>query len=163
MLYGAAGTWAAAGPATDVPWWAHGTVVLTGVLAGHRVWRRAADGGPGLLMSVYRTLPVLGWSGTYTAGLLSPVLHYPNGWPLLAAGAWTLGMIVATPWTRSLGLRRVIEQLPEQAADQGAVVQAAPTTFEGHVAAMWADSRPPGRPGWRTSTGTTPSAPTSTP
>ncbi|MFI1568489.1 hypothetical protein ACH4ZX_36640 [Streptomyces sp. NPDC020490] len=144
VLYTVAGTWAAAGPVTDVPWWAHGAVVLTGYLSGWRVWKRADGDSDGLLLSVYRSLPVLGWSGTYTAGLLSPVFHYPNGWPMLTAGVWTLGMAAATPWTRSRGLRRAIER---QAAEHGeeqvlVAAQAAsqPTTFDGHVKAMWAAS-----------------------
>ncbi|MFJ9412512.1 hypothetical protein [Streptomyces sp. NPDC101393] len=147
VLYGAAGTWAAAGPVSDVPWWAHGAVVLTGALTARRVWKQSdADDGTDLLLSAYRSLPVLGWSGSYTAGLLSPVLHYPNGWPMLAAGAWTLGMMLATPWTRSRGLRRAIEhevaRQPEQSEDQALVPVEAPppTTFDGHIKAMWAAS-----------------------
>ncbi|MFL4496528.1 hypothetical protein ACJ6WD_35600 [Streptomyces sp. VTCC 41912] len=140
VLYGAAGTWAAIGPVTDVSGWAHGAAVVTGVLAGVRVWKRADDeDGDSLLLSAYRSLPVLGWSATYTAGLLSPIIHFPNGWPMLAAGAWTLAMIAATPWTRSRGLSRAIERhAAEYAEDQALVPEPVPTTFDGHVKAMWA-------------------------
>ncbi|MFE4056668.1 hypothetical protein ACFXP3_10290 [Streptomyces sp. NPDC059096] len=142
VLYGAAGTWAAVGPLTDVPWWAHGTAVVTGALSGGRLWRHTArQDGPGLLLATMRSLPVLGWSTAYTAGLLAPVIHYPNGWPMLGAALWTAVMIPMAPWTRSRGLKRaIIAQVPEYAdQEETALVPArpAPTTYEGHLRLMW--------------------------
>ncbi|MFI9206407.1 hypothetical protein [Streptomyces sp. NPDC053048] len=137
VLYGAAGTWAALGPQLDLPWWAHAPVIAVGGLSGRRLWKRTADdNGPGLLLSTLRALPVLGWSGAYTSGLLAPVAGYAEGWPLLASAAWTLVMVPMMPWTRSRGLARAIEQLPQQTAEPATVV-AAPTTFEDHVRQMW--------------------------
>ncbi|PNG21054.1 hypothetical protein [Streptomyces cahuitamycinicus] len=142
LAYGAAGTWAAAGPIMEVPWWAHGATVAAGALTGWRLWRHTrVDDGPGLLVSTYRSLPVLGWSGSYTAGLLAPHLHYPNGWPMLAAATWTSAMAWAVPLTRSLGLRRIVEQLPEQGAVLDTVqgqVEPVPSTYIGHLKQMWA-------------------------
>ncbi|MEU6946615.1 hypothetical protein ABZ957_15505 [Streptomyces sp. NPDC046316] len=145
LLYGAAGTWAAVGPLTDVPWWAHGGVVLTGLASGRRLWKRTnQENGPGLLLSAMRSLPVLGWSGAYTAALLAPVVEYPNGWPMLGAAAWTAVMVPMAPWTRSRGLQRAIAQMPEYAtaADEAPVLETvpAPTTYEGHLRLMWTTS-----------------------
>ncbi|MFE4582929.1 hypothetical protein, partial [Streptomyces chartreusis] len=141
LAYGAAGTWAAAGPILEVPWWAHGATVAAGALTGLRLWRRThtADTA-GLLLSTYRSLPVLGWSGSYTAGLLAPVMDYPNGWPMLAAATWTSAMAWAIPLTRSLGLRRIVEQLPQQGAAMDTVhqVESVTDTYIGHLKQMWA-------------------------
>ncbi|MFF2331968.1 hypothetical protein, partial [Streptomyces sp. NPDC058103] len=145
LLYGAAGTWAAIGPMMDVPVWAHGSVVLTGLASGWRLWKRTGqDDSPGLLLAAMRSLPVLGWSGAYTAGLLAPVIGYPNGWPMLGAAAWTAVMVPMAPWTRSRGLQRTIAQMPEYAApaDETVVqeIVPAPTTYEGHLRLMWTTS-----------------------
>ncbi|MFJ3914397.1 hypothetical protein [Streptomyces vinaceus] len=143
LLYGAAGAWAAVGPITDVPWWAHGGVVLTGLVSGRRLWKRTGqENGSDLLLTSMRSLPVLGWSGAYTAGLLAPAIDYPNGWPMLGAAAWTAVMVPMAPWTRSRGLQRAIAQMPEYAADETTVgeVVPAPTTYEGHLRLMWTTS-----------------------
>ncbi|MDG5807899.1 hypothetical protein P9869_35685 [Streptomyces ossamyceticus] len=148
IAYGAAGTWSAVGPIVEVPWWAHGASIAVGAASGWRLWRRTRDAdSTGLLVSTYRSLPVLGWSGSYTAGLLAPVLDYPNGWPMLAAATWTATMAWAVPLTRSLGLRRIVEQLPQhgaaldtvpgQAQGQGQA-EPVPNTYAGHLRQMWA-------------------------
>ncbi|MEU7206141.1 hypothetical protein [Streptomyces sp. NPDC045470] len=141
LLYGAAGTWAAAGPLVDLPWWGHGAALATGAAAGMRLWKRSAsDDWTAQLASAMRALPVLGWSAAYGAGLLAPAIGYPNGWPMLGAGLWTAAMVVTAPWTRSKGLARAVEYvetLPVLAEPQSAA-QPQPVTFDDHMRALWA-------------------------
>ncbi|WP_455355972.1 hypothetical protein [Streptomyces sp. SYSU K217416] len=136
--YGAAGTWAAIGPQMDVPWWAHGASLATGALTGIVLWKRSdTEDWTRRLTSSMRALPVLGWSSAYTAGLLAPVLDYPNGWPMLGAAAWTAVMIPMAPWTRSKGIARAVDNLLPVLAGEPEVVQGEPVTFEDHMRALW--------------------------
>ncbi|MEU5053557.1 hypothetical protein [Streptomyces sp. NPDC021096] len=138
LVYGAAGTWAAIGPTLELPWWAHGAAIVTGAVAGWRLWRRMeGDDWTGQLTAAMRTLPVLGWSATYTASLLAPVFHYPNGWPMLGAAAWTAVMVPMAPFTRSKGLRQAAEKLPVLQEPQP-VGEPEPVTFQDHVRVLWA-------------------------
>lgn len=143
-VYGAAGTWAAIGPQMDVPWWAHGASLATGALTGIVLWKRSdTDDWTRRLTSSLQSLPVLGWTGAYTAGLLAPVIDYPNGWPMLGAAAWTAVMIPMAPWTRSKGLARAVDNLPVL-ADEPEVVDGEPVTFEDHMRALWNRSQATG-------------------
>ncbi|TLQ39002.1 hypothetical protein [Streptomyces marianii] len=145
LVYGAAGTWATIGPHMEVPWWAHGAAVATGAVTGIRLWKRTAgDDWTGQLASAMRALPVLGWSGTYTTGLLAPVFDYPNGWPMLASAAWTAVMVPMAPWTRSKGLRRAVENLPVSYEEAAETVEGEPVTFEDHMRALWNRSKDTG-------------------
>ncbi|MBD0844218.1 hypothetical protein [Streptomyces sp. TRM68416] len=143
-VYGAAGTWAAVGPQMDVPWWAHGAALATGALTGVGLWKRSdTDDWTRRLTSSLRALPVLGWTAAYTGGLLVPVFDYPNGWPMLGAAAWTAVMIPMTPWTRSKGLKRAVDNLPVLAGEPE-VVDAEPVTFADHMRALWNQSQATG-------------------
>ncbi|MFI2764855.1 hypothetical protein ACH5A3_39500 [Streptomyces echinatus] len=143
-VYGAAGTWAAVGPAMDLPWWAHGAALATGALTGVVLWKRSdTDDWARRLISSLRALPVLGWTAAYTGGLLVPVFDYPNGWPMLGAAAWTAVMIPMTPWTRSRGLKRAVDNLPVLAGEPE-VVDAEPVTFADHMRALWNQSQATG-------------------
>ncbi|ORT54628.1 hypothetical protein BKD26_34610 [Streptomyces sp. CB03238] len=143
-VYGAAGTWAAVGPQMDLPWWAHGAALATGALTGVGLWKRSdTDDWTRRLTSSLRALPVLGWTAAYTGGLLVPVFDYPNGWPMLGAAAWTAVMIPMTPWTRSKGLKRAVDNLPVLAGEPE-VVDAEPVTFADHMRALWNQSQATG-------------------
>ncbi|WP_143667108.1 MULTISPECIES: hypothetical protein [Streptomyces] len=143
-VYGAAGTWAAVGPAMDLPWWAHGAALATGALTGVGLWKRSdTDDWTRRLTSSLRALPVLGWTAAYTGGLLVPVFDYPNGWPMLGAAAWTAVMIPMTPWTRSKGLKRAVDNLLVLAGEPE-VVDAEPVTFADHMRALWNQSQATG-------------------
>ncbi|MFI0901850.1 hypothetical protein [Streptomyces sp. NPDC020983] len=143
LLYGAAGTWVAVGPQMDLPWWAHGAAMVTGAATGVGLWKRSdTDDWTRRLTSSMRALPVLGWSTTYTAGLLAPVIHYPAGWPMLGAAVWTAVMVPMAPWTRSKGLRRAAATLP--ALMEQPVAEGEPVTFEDHMRALWNQSRDTG-------------------
>lgn len=143
-VYGAAGTWAAVGPQMDLPWWAHGAALATGALTGVGLWKRSdTDDWTQRLTSSLRALPVLGWTAAYTGGLLVPVLDYSNGWPMLGAAAWTAVMIPMTPWTRSKGLKRAVDNIPVLAGDPE-IVDAEPVTFEDHMRALWNQSQATG-------------------
>jgi hypothetical protein len=144
LVYGAAGTWAAIGPTMELPWWAHGAVMATGAFTGRRLWKRMGDGDwTGQLASAMRALPVLGWSATYTAGLLAPELHYWGGWPMVGAAVWTATMVPMAPWTRSKGLHQAVERLPVLRQEQEAA-EPEPVTFEDHVRVLWARSQATG-------------------
>ncbi len=143
-VYAAAGTWAAVGPQMDLPWWAHGAALATGALTGVGLWKRSdTDDWTRRLTSSLRAMPVLGWTAAYTGGLLVPVFDYPNGWPMLGAAAWTAVMIPMTPWTRSKGLKRAVDNLPVLAGEPE-VVDAEPVTFTDHVRALWSQSQATG-------------------
>lgn len=144
LAYGAAGTWAAVGPQMDLPWWAHGAAMVTGAATGVGLYRRSdTDDWTRRLTSSMRALPVLSWSGAYTAGLLAPVLDYPVGWPMLGAAAWTAVMAPMAPWTRSKGLRRAVDNLPAL-MEQPEVAEGEPVTFEDHMRALWNQSQATG-------------------
>jgi hypothetical protein len=143
-VYGAAGTWAAVGPQMDLPWWAHGAALATGALTGVGLWKRSdTDDWTRRLTSSLRALPVLGWTAAYTGGLLVPVFDYPNGWPMLGAAAWTAVMIPMTPWTRSKGLKRAVDNLPVLAGEPE-VVEGEPITFADHMRVLWNQSQATG-------------------
>ncbi|NGO40675.1 hypothetical protein [Streptomyces ureilyticus] len=144
LVYGAAGTWAAVGPQLDVPWWAHGAALATGALTGVGLWKRSdTEDWTRRLVSSLRALPVLGWTGAYTAGLLVPILDYPNGWPMLGAATWTAVMIPMAPWTRSKGVARAVDNLPVLAGEPEAV-EGEPVTFEDHMRVLWNQSQATG-------------------
>jgi hypothetical protein len=143
-VYGAAGTWAAVGPQMDLPWWAHGAALATGALTGVGLWKRSdTDDWTRRLTSSLRALPVFGWTAAYTGGLLVPVFDYPNGWPMLGAAAWTAVMIPMTPWNRSKGLARAVDNIPVLAGEPE-VVDAEPVTFADHMRALWNQSQATG-------------------
>ncbi|MFC7871985.1 hypothetical protein ACFUS2_12665 [[Kitasatospora] papulosa] len=136
-VYGAAGTWVAVAPMMDLPWWAHGAALATGAINGVALWKRSdTDDWTQRLTSSLRALPVLGGVGAYTAGLLSPVFDYPNGWPMVGAAVWTAVMIPMAPWTRSMGLKRAVDNLPVLAGEPE-VLQGEPVTFEDHMRVLW--------------------------
>ncbi|WP_124283707.1 hypothetical protein [Streptomyces sp. ADI97-07] len=129
-VYGTAGTWVAVAPVMDLPWWAHGAALATGALNGVALWKRSdTDDWTQRLASSLRALPVLGGVGVYMAGLLSPVFDYPNGWPMVGAAVWTAVMIPMAPWTRSMGIKRAVDNLPVLAGE--------PVTFEDHMRVLW--------------------------
>ncbi|MFF3127786.1 hypothetical protein ACFVRD_37080 [Streptomyces sp. NPDC057908] len=136
-VYGAAGTWVAVAPQMDLPWWAHGAALATGALNGVALWKRSdTDDWTQRLTSSLRALPALGGVGAYAAGLLVLVFDYPNGWPMLGAAVWTAVMIPMAPWTRSMGLKRAVENLPVLAGAQEPA-DGEPVTFEDHMRVLW--------------------------
>lgn len=121
VLYGAGGVLTAVGPQTDA-WALHAAALGAGAGALWHLWRRTTGAGPGLLVSCQRALPVLGLSGAYAAALVAPGTTW---WEYAVPAAAALLAGLAVPVTRSLGLRRAVEELPERIADQAAVLETA--------------------------------------
>ncbi|MFD6855135.1 hypothetical protein [Streptomyces diastaticus] len=146
IAYGAAGLTAAIGPSTDL-WQLHAAAIGSGVGVLWRLWARTRDretGGPRLLTSCYKALPVLGLSTAYGVGLAVPGTAW---WEVAAALAVTVGAAVAVPLTRSRGVRRAAENLPAVLADQAPAAAAVPAQrdgYEGDLARHWAAASPTG-------------------
>ncbi|MGW3091595.1 hypothetical protein [Streptomyces sp. NPDC001108] len=129
VLYGAGGALAAVGPHTDVlPLHTAAVAAGAGILA--YLWRRSRSASHGLLLSCYRSLPLLGLSGCYTAALIAP----GSSWWEYAAPAVTAVLSgLAVPVARSLGdIGPAVRALPEEIALQGEAL-AAGTTATGDV------------------------------
>lgn len=143
VLYGAGGVLTALGPHTDL-WPLHAAAVAAGAGTLAHLWRRTRSGGAGLLVACSRALPVLGLSTCYTAALAVPGAAW---WEVAAPVATAAAAALAVPLTRSRGVARAIEELPEEiaahgealaAADEPAPSAAAPETYEDGVRQMWA-------------------------
>jgi hypothetical protein len=141
--YGAAGVAATFGPQMGNGWLDLGAV---GVGAGALwvLWSRSRDEDHGrLLTSCQRALPVLGLSGAYAAALVSPGAPW---WEYAAPVATGLLAGLATPWTRSRGVRHQAEQLPAVIEEQAVTLvqehaQDAPADpYADGLARLWAAS-----------------------
>lgn len=143
--YGAAGILTAVGPHLGNPWL---DLAAMGIGAGTlwRLWGRTQDEDPGrLLAGCGRALPVLGLSGCYTAALMAPGTSWWEIAAPLAVAAWA-GLV--TPWTRSRGVRRAVEELPDRIAaqeaalapQQAAVEEAPADAFHAGLVRLWAQS-----------------------
>ncbi|MFE0726288.1 hypothetical protein ACFW4M_32845 [Streptomyces sp. NPDC058794] len=141
IAYGAAGLATAIGPSTDL-WQLHAAALGSGAGVLWRLWTRTRDretGGPRLLTSCYKALPVLGLSTAYGVALAVP----GTAWWEVAASVAVAGMsAVAVPLTRSRGLRRAAENLPATVAAQAPADEVEPEQdgYEGDVARHWAAS-----------------------
>lgn len=143
VLYGAGGVLVAVGPHTG-PWPLHVGAVAAGAGALAHLWRRTRAGGSGLLVACYRALPLLGLSGCYTAALVAP----GTAWWEVAAPVAVAGLsAVAAPVTRSLGVARAVEELPELVAAHADVLDAElvgdeeePQGYEAGLQHMWTTS-----------------------
>ncbi|MGA4803577.1 hypothetical protein [Streptomyces lavendulocolor] len=145
VLYGAAGVLTALGPHTDT-WQLHAAAVTAGVGTLAHLWRRTRSGGSSLLLACQRSLPVLGMSSCYTAALIAPGTAW---WEIAAPVGTALLAGAAAPLTRSLGVARTVEKLPEKIAAQAEALEAAedqeavpaPTdSYEAGLAQLWAAS-----------------------
>ncbi|MEW2553681.1 hypothetical protein AB0957_18340 [Streptomyces zhihengii] len=144
-VYGAAGIVAVLGPGSDV-WPIHAGAIAVGGGTLAYLWRRTRSGGSGLLLSCYRSLPALGLSTCYTAGLIAPGTTW---WQVVAPIATAAAAGVAAPLTRSVGVARAVDELPETVAAHGQELAAAEDqdddeapadTYEGGLLQLWAAS-----------------------
>lgn len=111
-VYGAAGLTTAIGPQLDmVP--LHVGAVTVGAGTLWHLWRRSRQDSGQLLTACGRALPWLGLSGAYAAALVTPGAAW---WEVAAPLTVAAAAAVSAPWTRSRGVRREIEQLPETIA-----------------------------------------------
>ncbi|MFD7576116.1 hypothetical protein ACFV6U_37285, partial [Streptomyces sp. NPDC059810] len=144
-MYGVGGVAVAVGPHTGL-WPAHSLAVGAGAVTLAALWRRARSVSTGLLTACYRAVPVLGLSGCYTAALIAPGGAW---WEYAAPIATAAAAGIGVPLTRSLGVARAAEELPETLAeyaaeladeDQEHAEQAPPATYEEALAQLWASS-----------------------
>ncbi|MFD5493365.1 hypothetical protein ACFWH4_10660 [Streptomyces sp. NPDC127091] len=137
IAYGAAGLATAIGPSTDL-WQLHAAALGTGAGVLCRLWAQARDRGDGtgprLLTSCYKSLPVLGLSTAYGAGLATSGTTW---WEIAAAVAVATASAVAVPLTRSRGLRRAADNLPAVLAAQEAPEAPQEDGYAGDLARHW--------------------------
>ncbi|GAB2891737.1 hypothetical protein [Streptomyces mayteni] len=113
LMYTAGGALGAVGPQLDIVPLNIGAMTV-GVGAVAYLWNRT-DNSPNLLVSCQRALPLLTWSATYTASMAVPGSSW---WEFAAPAAWTALNWLAVPLTRSRGLRRAVDNLPQRITTQ---------------------------------------------